>query len=75
MTKGIIIAIATVDMANGLVLSGGGGLISNLDKLIEMRTGLHVRVAENAFEAVALGTGKSLANIDKLKRYVMVKKR
>jgi len=62
-------------VTNGLVLSGGGGLISNLDKLIEMRTGLHVRVAENAFEAVALGTGKSLANIDKLKRYVMVKKR
>jgi rod shape-determining protein MreB len=62
-------------VTNGLVLSGGGGLISNLDKLIEMRTGLHVRVAENAFEAVAIGTGKSLVNIDKLKRYVMLKKR
>jgi len=62
-------------VTNGLVLSGGGGLIANLDKLIEMRTGMHVRVAENAFEAVAIGTGKSLSNIEKLKHYVMVKKR
>ena len=62
-------------VTNGLVLSGGGGLISNLDKLIEMRTGMHVRVTENAFEAVALGTGKSLGNIEKLKRYVKTKKR
>lgn len=61
-------------VTNGLVLSGGGGLISNLDKLIEMRTGLHVHVADNAFEAVAVGTGKSLANIEKLKRYVMTRK-
>ncbi|MCL1982116.1 MAG: rod shape-determining protein [Clostridiales bacterium] len=61
-------------VTNGLVLSGGGGLISNLDKLIEMRTGMHVRVAENAFEAVALGTGKSLANMEKLKRYVRMRK-
>ena len=60
---------------NGLILSGGGGLISNLDKLIEMRTGMHVRVAENAFEAVALGTGKSLGDIEKLKRYVAARKR
>ena len=61
-------------VTNGLVLSGGGGLIANLDKLIEIRTGMHVRVAENAFEAVAVGTGKSLQDVEKLKRYVMVKK-
>jgi len=62
-------------VTSGLVLSGGGGMIANLDKLIEMRTGIHVRVAENAFEAVAVGTGKSLANIEKLKRYVVAKRR
>jgi len=61
-------------VTNGLVLSGGGGMISNLDKLIEMRTGMHVRVAENAFEAVAIGTGKSLAYIEKLKNYVLSKR-
>ena len=54
---------------NGMVLSGGGGRIYNLDKLITKRTGMEVRVSDNAFEAVALGAGKSLENIEKLKVY------
>lgn len=54
---------------NGMVLSGGGGKIKNLDKLIEKRTGMKVRVADNAFEAVATGTGMSLNDIEKLKIY------
>jgi len=54
---------------NGLVLSGGGGLMKGLDVLIEEQTGMKVVVAENAFEAVALGTGESLKNIPALKRY------
>ena len=55
---------------NGLVLSGGGALIRNLDKLVELKTGIRVRVTENAFEAVVLGAGKGLTDIEKLKRYV-----
>lgn len=58
---------------NGMVLSGGGSLIENFDKLISMRTGMEVTVAENPYEAVAIGTGKSLLNIEKLKRYADVK--
>ena len=54
---------------NGMVLSGGGGRIHNLDKLITKRTGMEVAVADNAFEAVALGAGKSLEDIEKLKVY------
>ena len=54
---------------NGMVLSGGGGMIANLDKLIKKRTDMDVTVAENAFEAVAVGTGMSLENIEKLKVY------
>ena len=54
---------------HGMVLSGGGGMIYNLDKLITKRTGMAVTVAENAFEAVAVGTGMSLENIEKLKVY------
>lgn len=53
----------------GMVLSGGGGKIKNLDKLITKRTGIEVSVAEDAFEAVALGTGRSLEDIEKLKIY------
>lgn len=60
---------------NGLVLSGGGGLLKNLDKVITKRTGMKVAIAENAYEAVALGTGKALEDIDKLKTYAMDKRR
>ena len=58
------------DIANtGMMISGGGGLIHNLDKMVEKRTGMKVQTAENAFEAVAAGTGLSLNDIDKLKVY------
>ena len=38
----------------GMLLSGGGGKIYNLDKLIKKRTDMDVKVADNAFEAVAV---------------------
>ena len=61
--------IAADIVSNGLVLSGGGGLIKGLDDLIEFSTGLKVTIAGNALEAVAEGTGKSLTNIDRLQKY------
>ena len=61
--------IAADIVSNGLVLSGGSGLISGLDKLIELSTGLKVVTAENALEAVAEGTGKSLLHIEKIHTY------
>ena len=61
--------IAADIVTNGLMLSGGGALIKNFDKLITENTGLNVTIAENAIEAVAEGTGKSLKNIEKLKVY------
>jgi rod shape-determining protein MreB len=54
---------------HGMMLSGGGGRIKNLDRLIKKRTDVDVTIAENAFEAVAVGTGMSLENIEKLKVY------
>ncbi|HBH12246.1 MAG: MreB-like protein [Clostridiales bacterium 38_11] len=48
----------------GIILTGGGGLLHGLDKLIAKRTGVSVRVAEDAISCVALGTGKALDNID-----------
>ena len=53
----------------GMLLSGGGGKIYNLDKLIKKRTDMDVKVADNAFESVAVGTGMSLDDIEKLKIY------
>ncbi|MCI9475580.1 rod shape-determining protein [Anaerovoracaceae bacterium 41-7] len=61
--------IAADIAANGMLLSGGGGMIHNLDQMIEKRTGVKANIAENAFEAVAMGTGMSLNNIEKLKIY------
>ena len=55
--------------AGGMILSGGGGNIRNLNTLIEKRTGIKAVVADNSFEAVALGTGTSLEDIEKLKIY------
>ncbi len=64
------------DVANhGLVLSGGGGQLHNLDKVITARTGMKAKIAENAYEAVVLGAGKSLDDIEKLKLYAMDKRR
>ncbi len=61
--------IAADIASSGMLLSGGGGLIHNLDQLIEKRTGMKATIAESAYEAVALGTGMSLNNIEKLKIY------
>lgn len=51
---------------NGIVMTGGGSLLYGFDKLIEERTGINTRVAPNAVNCVALGTGKSLDNLDLL---------
>ena len=45
---------------NGIMMTGGGSLISGFDKLITSRTGISTTVAENAIACVAEGTGRSL---------------
>ena len=51
----------------GVVLTGGGALVYGLDKLLSNETGIPVYVSEQAITAVALGTGKALEYLDKLK--------
>lgn len=51
---------------HGILMTGGGALLDGLDKLIEHETGVNVEVAENAIEAVAIGTGKVLSYLDKI---------
>lgn len=50
-------------MDRGIVLTGGGALLRNLDKLLSDETGMPVLVAENALDCVAIGTGRALENL------------
>ncbi len=45
---------------NGIVLTGGGALLRELDTLIQHETGIPVRVAENPLDCVVMGIGKCL---------------
>ena len=47
-----------IDM--GLVLTGGGALLKNIDKRFSKETGLPVHVADDPLSCVAVGTGKAL---------------
>ena len=47
-----------VDM--GLVLTGGGALLKNIDKRFSKETGLPVHIADDPLSCVAIGTGKAL---------------
>lgn len=44
----------------GVMLTGGGALLGNLDLALREQTGLSISVAEDSLNCVALGTGKSL---------------
>ena len=51
----------------GIVMVGGGALLSNLDILLREETGLPVMLAEDPLTAVALGTGRCLDELRLLK--------
>ncbi len=50
-------------MDRGIVLTGGGALLRNLDKVISEETRMPVLIAENPLDCVAIGTGKALDHI------------
>ena len=54
----------------GIVLTGGGGLLTNLDQVLRNETGLPVMTAEDPLSCVALGTGRSLE--DQVLQHVLV---
>ena len=61
-------------MDKGMILSGGGALIRNIDELIARATGVPCFLAEDPLLCVAKGTGKVLENLEAYKKSIMVKK-
>jgi rod shape-determining protein MreB len=61
-------------MDRGIVISGGGALLRNIDDLITKVTGVPARVAEDPLFCVARGTGIVLENLETYKRNVIAKR-
>ncbi|CUW46418.1 rod shape-determining protein [Novacetimonas hansenii] len=51
----------------GIVLTGGGALLYRLDEVLRRATGLPVTVAEDALSCVAMGTGRALEEMKRLR--------
>lgn len=58
-------------MRRGIVLSGGGGLLRGLDKMIAKQTEMPVKIIEDPLTAVVRGTGIILENIDAVKNVLV----
>ena len=74
--KGVLEAtppeLASDIIDKGMVLSGGGALLRNMDKLLTQVTGVACYVAENPLYCVAKGTGLALEHLDFFKRSLVV---
>jgi rod shape-determining protein MreB len=55
-------------MERGIVLTGGGALLKNLDKVISDETSMPVFIAENPLDCVAIGTGMALDHMNMIRQ-------
>jgi len=55
----------------GIVMTGGGSLLNNLDEKLRRATGLPISIADDPLSCVALGTGKALEQIKVLKNLLV----
>ena len=62
-------------MDHGIMMTGGGALLSNLNELISKETGMPVVVADDPLSCVGEGTGRALEDLNLLKRVVMTSKK
>jgi rod shape-determining protein MreB len=59
----------------GIVLTGGGALLKGMDERLRHETGIPIHVAENPLDAVVLGAGKCVDNIETLNRILVTDNR
>ena len=57
----------------GMVMSGGGSMLRNIDKLLTQVTGVPCHVAENPLNCVAVGTGLALEHFEFFKKSLVQK--
>lgn len=62
-------------MEKGIVISGGGAYIKNIDRYISDKIGIPILIANNPLECVARGAGQALSNIEVLKKSVKNRRR
>ena len=55
----------------GIVMTGGGSLLSNIDYVLRHATGLPVSIAEDPLKCVALGTGRCLEDMKTLRNVLI----
>ncbi len=55
----------------GIVLTGGGALLTNLDQRLNRETGLPIIIADDPLSSVVLGSGQALEDIDVLKEVMI----
>ncbi|HVZ10933.1 MAG TPA: rod shape-determining protein [Candidatus Paceibacterota bacterium] len=61
-------------MDKGIVISGGGALLKNIDVFITKVTGVPARIADDPLFCVARGTGIVLENLDAYKKNIMARR-
>jgi rod shape-determining protein MreB len=55
----------------GIVLTGGGALLNNMDHVLRHSTGLPVSIADDPLSCVALGTGRALEDMKRMKNVLV----
>lgn len=67
--------LASDIVERGIILTGGGALIKNIDMLISQRTEIPVYIADRPLDCVANGTSKTIEDMDKLRTALIRRKR